>query len=347
MIPTRYVAQPADVKIHRAGRRGPIAGIGHVQRMHGDVVAERRTGQADVVLKRLVVDAGDHFGIVIALPAQVMVVARAQHRALAAYRQVEQAGRYRPGIHIGVAAVEIERVALRIQRYMVTGAVDADLAGIGQAGRILQAQHMIQPAYIGMLVLHCQVIAPGVLVTRVVDTDTGNPRFFVGNLQYRIHLIVLVAALQLQRGLFRRVFVCHLQAGRDLREVRRFAFAQPGQASAYVGFVKVPIAFHRNLADPGFYHLQMHDAAIKLLLRQHHLHNVVAFLPVGGLQRFQRHLHRTEIALLARIRRQQLIHHRARQQRVALHLKPDDLEPADRAAAFRFRLHHDCARHDG
>ena len=107
---------------------------------------------------------------------------------------------------------------------------------------------------------------------------------------------------------------------------------------ADIGFVEMLVAFHLDMADARFDHPQVHHAMVELLFRQHHAHDVVAFVAIRRFQRLDRLLHRAEIAVGPGVARQQAIDIAGRQERIALHLEARNLEMPDRIGRLRLPL---------
>ena len=185
---------------------------------------------------------------------------------------------------------------------------------------------MVEVADVGVLRLQGDMGIAGAGVAGVVERGRYFPGALLGDLQYRIDFIVLVAALQLQCRLLARVLVGQLQARGYFAEVGRLARAQTRQAAPDVCFVMHGVAFNLDRTEFGFDYLQLDHALVQLLLRQRHLHHVVTQLAVFTLQRFERALHVAEVAALSHIWRNRLLHRRCRQQRIAVHIEARNVE---------------------
>jgi hypothetical protein len=335
----RDVLHAGELEAQQAGRQGQLAGIGQRQRPHRDVATQLEARQVDVVPVGPPVDAGHQRGGELAPLRQGVVVARAGHRALAADLQVEHAGGDRARIDVGIAGEEIHRVAQRIQRHVVAGAVDADLRRIFHGGRVLQAAHVVAAPQVRMLDQHAQPGAAGVGAAGVVGVQANAPGLFFGHAQGRIDGARLAAVLEFQRGLLGGIGVGDLQAGRDVPDVGRDALAQPGQAGTDVGRRKRPVALDPDLSDARLDDLHLHHAPVQFLLGQLHPHHAVAVAAIGLLQRFDRALHIGEVAVGTGKPRQQTFDFGGRQQAVAFDRKARDRKVRAGAAGFAGCVH--------
>ena len=336
VLSARDIVREGDRHAALALGQRPGADIGDAERVHGDVGAQLHAEQLHAVAVSLVIDAVHELGFEIAAAGKVLVVADAGHAALAADGQVENTGRNAARIDVRIAGKKIHRVAQRIQRQVVAGAIHAHLVGLFQTARVLQAGDVVTAQQVGMLQHHAHVRLARLGIARIVHVEHGLPRPFIGHRDDSIDGARRLVGLQAHFDLARRIFIGQLQALRQGRQIRRLAFAEKRQGTPHVGVVHIGIAADGDLAQRRLQHVQAHHAPLQFLLRQLHLHGAVATLAVSPFQHLDGAGNIGKIALRPRKRRQQGLHLGVAEQGVSLHIKAADGE-ARHAVLLRAR----------
>ena len=185
---------------------------------------------------------------------------------------------------------------------------------------------MVELEQVGILVGHADARIAGGLGAGIVCGHEHALRIFIGDAHLRVDLALFLAHPERHFDLLGWAFVGELNVLGHLAQIRRLALLERGQGSADVGDVEVLVASDDDLAQNAFDYVEAHDAGGQFLLRHEHLHRAETRPAVGAFEGFERLLDVPVYALGTHQRRNDALHLRIRQQRVALDLKTHDIE---------------------